>query len=275
MGRPILITIPFGDAHDKEKSKERLDIENKILDNLAKYNVCNGPIHSTWTIHPYRNPNPRGVPLSPEQLRDLFQTELDFFLPESDTPEQMSTLFKKHFLNEIPQRYRQPFLPALTDRTTGEVVEANKKTWRQDRHTLVIEDLNGRWAKWFHVSQFNYFIQHVIKFYQEAKEEGKEIDLAALYGKEAAEYKSKGDNVDPEDFFEEYEFAADWLQIDPASKCELNGIMATFADLHDDIVAKMACVETGVNEFNGYVLSSDEEDIQAIKDAIVHLRSGD
>jgi len=272
MGRPILITIPFGDAHDKEKSKERLDIENKILDNLAKYNVGNGPIHWSWTIHPYRNPNPRGVPLSPEQLRDLLHTELDLFLPVTQTPEEMSALFKRD-VTEIPQRYRQPFLPAQVDRATGEVVEANRKTWRNDRHALVIEDLNCRWAKWFHVSQFEYFFQHVRKFRKEAKEEGKEIDLATLYGKEADNFI--GDDANPDDLFEEYVFAADWLHIDPSSECELNGIMATFADLHDDIVSKMNCVETGIQGFDGYVLSAYEEDIQAIEDAIVHLRSDD
>lgn len=252
---PIIVTIPFGDSEKKEEDcKERQDYENKLIDAISKdeyIGLEEEPFYSYWYFYPYKNPYPRGQPLSPSQLCNVLKDEFDLFvlLSKIDSKENFERTFQKDSCTIVDREVRLPIMPAHNNKRAGEVVisKEEKVEWENRRIVLVADDLNCEWIKFFQVSTFDLFRRKArefrragIKLDLREDDERLQSDDRASDVEEVDGSHSLNHNDDEMDMITNKRFkirtdytfdgnsAASWLNLPSEKYCAINGINATY-----------------------------------------------
>lgn len=77
--QPVLVTVPFGDSNQEGKVSEKEAFEERVIDKKTRdAGGDDRSFYRTFYFYPYKNPNPRGIPLTPNQLNQMSKEELDF-----------------------------------------------------------------------------------------------------------------------------------------------------------------------------------------------------
>lgn len=266
---PVLITVPFGDANDEKKSDEREAFEQKVIDTMLQ-DLCMDDLafYQTFYFYPYKNPNARGEPLTPQQLYEVLKNELDFFLPELNTIEDLRREFNRGNRSTRIRKYTHPFVPAHKDKTSGEdiVGPEDKVEWESQAYVLIIDDLESVWGRLIYMEEYNCRRRLYRKFYREGQsdvwDELKEEDeLIYLKETNASDMHMQDGKLQLQDdyFLEENRIASEWLGLSSPRDSYWYSISASFMKLID-IPTNVANLQTGNLEFEQ--LMPDEETIQ-------------
>lgn len=235
---PILITVPFGDINQEKKSSEREAFEEKVVDEMTRGGEEDVDFYHTFYFYPYKKPNPRGNPLTPKQLAQVFKEELDFFLPEIKTIHDLRREFDRGKRSVRDRNYTHLFIPLHKNKFTGRQIisEGDREEWEIEPYVVVIDDLDLKWGRLFYAQEG----KCKGKFYRQFNRSGEDVEeelkqkraLIFLDEENASDtYFGEDDGerkIDPDYYQDENKFASDWLGLDSPREAYMYAIQASF-----------------------------------------------
>lgn len=253
---PIIITVPFGDGDQMEKSEERKAYEEKIIHRFSLEGETNGNerFYDEFNFYPFKNPNPRGQPLSAKQLYNLLHDEMDLFLPRMDNADELRKEFSRYNGGGSYKRsrnYRTQFVPPSIDHRTGEVViKEGEEEWCKELYVIIADDPDCVWGKFFYIDELNCEGRLLRKYKNEGQDiggicEGNAMEKHFLESPDEWWIEKEGDVNDPLALHLQLEnvLASKWLGID-YSDCFMYGIESSFMEMRSMPIV-IANLETG------------------------------
>lgn len=251
---PIIITVPFGDGDQVEKSEERKAYEVNLIHRFTSEGEGmsgNEDFYDEYNFYPYKNPNPRGQPLSAKQLYDLLNDELDLFLPEMQSAAEVEKNFRCETCIRT-RNYRTKFVPPTVDPRSGKMAieEGEEIQWCDRPYVIIADDPDCFWGKFFYINEYEYKKRLIRKFHKERQDDDATMSKKAmeLYLDQSEENQSENeedfDETDPYDYQHlENTLASKWLGIE-YFYCFLYGIESSFMQLNC-IPIDLASLESG------------------------------
>ena len=272
---PILITVPFGDTNQEGKSSERETFEEKVIDVMTRGGEEDIDFYHTFYFYPYKNPNPRGNPLTPNQLAQVFEEELDFFLPEIKTIYDLRKEFDRGKRTARDRNYTHPFIPPHRNKFTGKqiIYEGDREEWEIEPYVVVIDDLDLKWGRLFYVQEekckwrfYRQFNRTGEDVEEELKQKGALIFLDEENASDTYCSEDEGERkIDPDYYQDENKFASDWLGLDSPRKAYMYAIQASFF-LLQEMSLPIANLQEGNLFF--FELMPEKEEIEGVEEAI-------
>ncbi|PWN31400.1 uncharacterized protein FA14DRAFT_95357 [Meira miltonrushii] len=238
---PIIITVPFGDGDQREKTEERKAYEEKVIHKFGFEGISDGHeyFYDEFNFYPYKNPNPRGKPLSDKQLYDLLHDEMDFFLPEMESAAKVGKEFSRENRqgSSLPNRnYRTQFVPYSVDHRSKEVViQEGEERWCRDPYVVIADDPDCVWGKFFYIDEYDCKGRLLRKYKKEGQDVGgildKEVEEFTLGKSDEFWVEMEGDVNDPPEHHRlEHVLASRWLGLE-YSTCFMYGIESSYMEV--------------------------------------------